>query len=170
LSRLLLIEKNSFIRDSLCHLLQARFPSLIIKEAVYYDDCLTSMEKFKPDIFILGIADNGDIGLKNLQQVRAQFPTTVIVLFTSYEMEEYRKQAIMNGANHIISKELWTGHEILALMRTILATKDIYDWEYTKDILVDKDTLARPLERRQKDNKGRAREKKYLAEKPDRRQ
>ena len=76
----------------------------------------------------------------------------------------------MNGANHIISKELWTGHEILALMQTILATKDIWDGEYTEDILVDKDTLVRPLERRQKDNKGRAREKEYLAEKPDRRQ
>jgi DNA-binding NarL/FixJ family response regulator len=104
----------------LCHLLQARFPSLIIKEVINHDDCLTTMEKFKPDILILGIADNGDIGLKNLQQVRTQFPTTVIVLFTSYEMEEYRKQAIMKGANHIISKELWTGHEILALMQTLL--------------------------------------------------
>jgi len=170
LSRLLLVEKNSFIRDSLCPLLQARFPSLIIKAVINYDDCLTSMEKFKPDILILGIADNGDIGLKNLQQVRAQFPTTVIVLFTSYEMEEYRKQAIMKGANHIISKELWTGHEILALMRTILATKDCWDGEYTEGILVDKDTLVRPLERRNKDNRGRAREKEYLAGKPDRRQ
>jgi len=168
-SRVLLVERNTFIRESLRQILQARFPSLIIREVICNGDCLSAMGEFRPDVLILGIADNDEEALQSIEQIREQFPSTVIVLFTDYEVEEYRKEAILRGANHIISKELWTGGEILALMKTILSTKDSWDRRYAEEILVDKETLQQPIERRQKDSRGLAREKEYLTENPDRR-
>lgn len=170
MSRVLLIEKNAFIRDALRQILQARFPSLIIEEVPCKDDCLSETGDFKPDILILGILDRNTEGMRDLQRIREQYPATVIVLFTDYEIEEYRREAILKGANHIISKELWTGNEILALMKTILATKDSWDRTYADDKPVNEDILRRPIERRRRDKTGLARERDYLTRNPDRRQ
>ena len=171
MSRLLLVEKNTFIRDSLRQILQARFPSLIIREVANDGTYLGAMEDFRPDILILGIEDSEDKGFKSLQHIRDRFPFTVIVLFTTYEVEEYRRDAILRGANHIISKELWTGNEILALVKTILATKESWDRKYAEDFIFDTaENLRRPLERRKKDRNRSIRERNYLAYNPDRRQ
>ena len=51
-------------------------------------------------------------------------PGVCIILVTDYNIDEYRKDAILRGASHIVSKELWTGNEITALIKTILMTKE----------------------------------------------
>jgi len=169
-SRLLLVERNTFIRESLRQILQASFPSLIIEESTDNGIYLSAMETFRPDIMILGVEDINDKGFKNLRQIRDRFPYTVIVLFTTYEVEEYRREAILRGANHIISKELWTGNEILALVKTILATKESWDRKYTEDLILNAENLRRPIERRKSDRNRLVRERNYLTHNPERRQ
>lgn len=170
MNRILLVEKNTFIRDALRQILHGRFSSLIIKDVLCHEECLSEMQGFKPDILILGIEENNKKGLEGLRQIREQYPATVIVLFTDYEIEEYRKEAVLKGANHIISKELWTGNDILALMKTILATKDGWDRESVEDKVIEEEFLRRPIERRRRDRRGMAREKEYLAHHPERRE
>ena len=75
----------------------------------------------------------------------------------------------MAGVNYVISKDLWTGSEILALVQTILKTKKYQGKESTGDRLIDEDILRQPLERRRKDQRGIVKEKKFLAHNPDRR-
>lgn len=150
-------------------IVQNRFPSLIVKEVMCHENCLVEMGDFKPDVLIFGATGRNQKDMEDLQKIRGSFPATVIVLFTAYENEEYRKEGIMKGANHIISKELWTGNEILALIKTILATKESWDKEYAEDTLNEEEFLHRPVERRRIDRRGRAREREYLNHHPDRR-
>ncbi|MDH3327615.1 MAG: response regulator [Desulfobulbaceae bacterium] len=169
MSRLLLVEKNIFIRDALREIVHCRFPSLIVKEVLCHENCLSEMGDFTPDVLILGATGNNRKDMEDLQKIRGSFPATVIVFFTAYENEEYRKEGILKGANHIISKELWTGNEILALIKTILATKESWDREYAQDKLIEEEFLHRPIERRRRDRGGRAKEREYLEQNPDRR-
>lgn len=169
MSRLLLVEKNTFIRESLSQILQARFPSLVVREGILNGDFLGSMGDFRPDILILGIADNDGNGLKSIEQIRKQYPSTVIILFTAYEVEEYRKAAVQRGANYIISKESWTGNEIVALINTILLTMGRQLLILQEGPSVENIYLEQPLERRRKGTRAKIFEREYLAHNPDRR-
>ncbi|MDX2433510.1 MAG: response regulator [Desulfobacterales bacterium] len=169
MSRLLIVEENIFIRESLRQILRARFPSLIIREVICNGDCLSSMGDFKPDILILGITDNGGNGLKSLEQIRKQYPSTVIILFTAYEVEEYRKAAVLRGANYLISKELWNGNEIVALINTIFTTRGSQLLILQGDPSVEEVFLEQPLERRRRGTRAKKFEREYLDHNPDRR-
>ena len=172
--KILLLEKNSFFCEVLQNLLQNRFPEVEIKVAPCHEECLAEMRNFKPHILFLSLnqADGKD-GLELLSEIRKIDATVTIIILGEYDFSEYRKVAILEGANHFISKETWTGNEILALTKTILGIPLAsgqedngyeYDGKTTK-----KENLERPLERRKKNTKGQAMERKYLKDHSDRR-
>ena len=171
MSRILLCEKNEFFRDALVQIIHARFPQVDIRLILNHDECLLQVDNFKPDILILGVNYYDGNCFDHLERLRRSSPGLNVIIFTDYDIEEYRKEAIMRGANHIISKEFWTGGEILALLRTILLTTsasllNIHAREQAEE---EVDFLKRPLERRRKDHRGQATEQDYLAKYPDRR-
>jgi DNA-binding NarL/FixJ family response regulator len=170
LNRLLLCEKNKYFKDALLQIIQSCFPEIDIKWVLSSEECLAESKDFKPDILILGVnIYTGTNELDILPRLRENHPTVNIILFTDYGIEEYRKEAILRGANHIVSKESWTGNEILALLRTILASYKKSEDGPPESPAIDKDLLKRPLELRRKDLRGRAIEREYLAHNPDRR-
>jgi DNA-binding NarL/FixJ family response regulator len=133
------------------------------------EDCLAEIEDVLPDILILGVNIYTDNELVLLDQIREKYPGVSVILFTDYGIDEYRKEAILRGANYTISKDLWTGSEILALINTILITRDNLNQMHVEYSSVEEDLLKQPLERRRKDPRGRAVEREFLAHHPDRR-
>jgi len=171
MSKILICEKNEFFRDSLKQIIQTRFPQVDVRLVLNFDDCLVQVYDFKPDILILGINSYTGHGLDKLDRIRRVSPGLNVILFTDYDIDEYRKEAIMRGANHIITKEFWTGGEILALLRTILLTTSASMVNFNPENTGEENkSLKRPLERRRKDSRGRATEQEYLAQHPDRRE
>jgi DNA-binding NarL/FixJ family response regulator len=171
LKKILLCEKNEYFKEALLQIIQSRFPDIDIKWISNGNECVAATAEYKPDILILGAnIYTGTNELDILQLLRKNHPAVNIVLFTDYTIEEYRKEAILRGATHIISKETWTGNEILALMKTILASRQNPDSKKVDEISAIKGRgLDNPLEQRRKDRKGRAIEEEYLAHHPDRR-
>ncbi len=79
---------------------------------------------FKPVILILSSDLYKGYDLKILKDLRRKHPRLIIIVFTDYNIDEYRKEAILQSAtNYLMSKELWTGSEIMSLIKTILTTK-----------------------------------------------
>lgn len=170
LIKILLYEKNKYFNDALLRIIQCRFPDVDIKWVLSSEECVTETEKFKPDILILGFnIYTGTIELDILQRLRENHPAVNIILFVDYNIEEYRKEAILRGANYIISKETWTGNEILALIKTIMASNGKLHGKQPETEALEEKLLKRPLELRRKGPKGKAIEQEYLANNPDRR-
>ena len=170
MSRILLCEKNKHFKEAILRLLQGRFPHLDIKWVFSSEECLSETKDFKPDILILGInIYTGSKELEILPRLREKHPTANIILFTDYTVEEYRKEAILRGANHIISKDSWTGNEILALIKSILVSHKRENNQQVELSTLDAGVRKRPLELRRKDAKGKVIEQQYLATNPDRR-
>ncbi|MDW7773921.1 MAG: response regulator [Desulfobulbaceae bacterium] len=165
MNRILLIEKNTFIREALREILHSRFPLLCIEEVSSYEEARSSAGDFNPDVLILGLTEYEGLEIGIIRKLREKYPAAAIVLFVDYDTEEYRKKAFLSGANHIISKELWTGREILALMKTILAAKE----EGETGRAGDPEEMNSLPERRRKDGTGLVREREYLSHFPDRR-
>lgn len=170
MNRLLLCEKNKYFKEAILRLLQGRFPNLDIKWVLSCEECLSEAKDFKPDILILGInIYTGSKELEILPRLREKHPTAYIILFTDYTIEEYRIEAILRGANYIISRASWTGKEILALIKSILVSHKRENNKQVELSTIDDGVLKRPLELRRKDAKGKAIEQQYLATNPDRR-
>ena len=168
--KLLLCEKNAHFKEALLQIIQSRFPDIDIKWVLSSQECLTESKDFKPDILILGVnIYTGTNQLEILDRLRENHPEVHIILFTDYGIEEYRKEAILRGATHIISKETWTGNEILALMKTILASNKKPNEKPAESSAIDENLLKHPLELRRRDPQGRVYEKEYLTYHPERR-
>lgn len=169
MNKILLLERNDYIRNSLGNILQGRFPDVVIKEVFSLDECEIAMRDFKPDILFKGSAvKNGD-GLEMVHLLRVSSPATTVILFMQYDIDEYRSEAIKAGVNYVISIELWTGGEILALVETILMMKNYKDSGVAEGRSIEEDIFELPIERRRKGGRGIRREKEYLAHNPDRR-
>lgn len=127
LNRILLCEKNKYFKDVLLQIIHNRFPDVDVKWVLSSHECLSETKRFKPDILIFGVnVFSGNKELETLQRLRMNHPAVNIVIFSDYCIEEYRKEAILRGATHFISKESWTGQEILALINNIFSSnKDI---------------------------------------------
>ncbi len=174
MSKILVLEKNSFFCEFLQNLLQSRFPEIDIKIALNQEECLTAMLNFKPHILFLNVNQReGKDGLELLGKIREMDATTTIIILAEYDLSEYRKVAILEGANHFISKELCTGKEILALTKNILGMplfsgKEANGSEHGGRA-TNEESLDPPLERRKKNNGGQAIKLKYLKKHSDRR-
>jgi len=169
MGKILLFEKNTFFRQLLLQILQYRFPHTAIKGVSSQEECLIEATDFKPDILVLGVNSYAYQEFDLLNHMREKYPGLTIILCTDYDIDEYRKEAILKGASHVISKELWTGKEILALINTLLTNKGNLASPSLEDSFVEEDFLQRPLERRKKAPRGKAGEQEYLFRHPDRR-
>jgi len=145
MSRILFYEKEGFISKELIKIIQNSFSQVDIKTVLSCEECLAELRDSTPVILILGsnVADCNGFDL--IVQTRKLHPGVCIILITDYNIDEYRKDAIIKGASHIISKELWTGKEIVALIKTILTTKEnhLHNKAEGSSIEIEDDTLKR---------------------------
>lgn len=169
MNRIVLFEKNPFFRESLLRIIEYRFPDVVTKSVFSPEECMTEMSTFIPDILILGLNAYSGTELALLDHIHKKHPSANIILFTDYNIDEYRKEAILKGASHIISRELWTGNEILALISTIFRSKKSLKSLLVKGFSTDKNFLEQPIERRKRESKGSVAEKEFLAQHTDRR-
>jgi DNA-binding NarL/FixJ family response regulator len=170
MQKILVFEKNDFFRDSLLRIIELRFPSdVVVKSVLRREECLDEVSVFMPDILLLGLnAFNGN-ELNLLEFIHQKSPSISIILLSNYDIDEYRKNAILKGASYIIPRELWTGNEILALLRTILTSKEKPIHNLAEDSSNAVNFLEGPIERRRKDPQGRDIERKFLTRHLDRR-
>ena len=145
MSSILIYEKDGFVSKELIQIIQNSFSQADIKMVSSCEECLAELRDSTPNILMLGsnIADCNGFDL--IGQTRKMHPGVCIILITDYNIDEYRKDAILKGASHIISKELWTGKEIVALVKTILTTKEnqLHNKAEGTSIEIEEDTLKR---------------------------
>jgi DNA-binding NarL/FixJ family response regulator len=145
MSCILLYEKDGFISKELIQIIQSHFSRVDIKIVLSCEECLAELRDSTPDILMMGsnVADCNGFDL--IVQTRKMHPGVCIILITDFNIDEYRKDAILRGASHIISKELWTGNEITTLINTILMTKEnpLHNKAEGPSIEIEDDTLKR---------------------------
>ena len=145
MSCILLYEKDGFISKELIQIIQNSFSQVDINIISSCEECLAELSDSTPDILMLGSNVVDCNGFDLIVQTRKLHPGVCIILITDYNIDEYRKDAIIKGASHIISKELWTGKEIVALIKTILTTKEnhLHNKAEGTSVEIEEDTLKR---------------------------
>jgi CheY-like chemotaxis protein len=103
--RILIVEDNSFFRQTLRESLQMSFPGVAIDEATNGVEALQRVQAFFPDLILMDIRLPGESGLVLTQKIKTVYPDIIIFILTNYDIPECRDAAFRYGADRFIVKD-----------------------------------------------------------------
>jgi DNA-binding NarL/FixJ family response regulator len=119
----LIVEDNSFFRQSLREMLELHFPELTIEEASNGDEALMVLQENHPDLIFMDIKLPGRNGLELTRTIKRNDSETNVIILTSYDIPEYREAASQSGASHFFTKGSTGSAEIAAAVQATFALK-----------------------------------------------
>jgi len=102
--RIVLADDHVLLRKTLAGFLEQRDQLIVVGEASNGDDALEQAMQLQPDVLILDLNMPGKGGLDILPQVRAQVPSTKILVLTGRNEDWYIMRALRSGAHGYILK------------------------------------------------------------------
>jgi DNA-binding NarL/FixJ family response regulator len=114
----LIVEDNVTFRRMLKEILYSRFPTMDIAEEPDGTGLFPRMDAFHPHIVFMDIRLPGENGLELTRRIKMNYPDTVVVMLTSYDLPEYREAARQCRVDHFVAKDS-PAQDFLALAESI---------------------------------------------------
>lgn len=121
MSKILIVDDNSILRETTRSILKSKFPALRVFEATDGKEAFAQIHHHLPDLILMDIRLPGENGLKLTRKIKDLYPRMVVIIFTSYDLPEYRKAALENGAEFFLSKSSRSGRRLTAVVESVLA-------------------------------------------------
>ncbi len=102
--RVLVVDDHPAIREALSDTIKNKIDMELCGEASASDEAFRLVEKLKPDVAVVDISLDDAHGLDLVQNIRAQFPDTQVVVFSMYDENVYAERAIRAGASGYLMK------------------------------------------------------------------
>lgn len=119
--RALLVEDNLTFREALRDTLGNQAPEMEIIEAGDGKEALKKVDALHPNLVFMDIRLPGENGLKLTRRIKDDYPETVIIILTSYDLPEYREEACRNGADYFVSKDIQAYKEIMDILHDLIS-------------------------------------------------
>jgi len=119
--KLLIVDDNSMLRDIIRSVLESKFPALRILEAGDGKEAFVQIHNHLPNVILMDIHLPSENGLKLTRKIKDLYPKIAIIIFTSYDLPEYRKAAFENGAEFFLSKSSRDERKLNTVVEFILA-------------------------------------------------
>lgn len=117
--RILLADDHDLFREGLAGILATQPDMLVVGEASDGLEAIVKAQALKPDLVLLDIQMPGCDGLEAAQKIKKELPETVIVMLTVRDEEEKLFEAIKNGAQGYLLKNI-RSRELLEMLRGAL--------------------------------------------------
>lgn len=104
MKHILIVDDNSFLRKTLLHILNTKFPQAIISEAATGAELWDIIKKWLPDLVFMDINLAKENGLELTREIKTKHPDVTVVIFTNHDLEQYKDQANACGAQYLLSK------------------------------------------------------------------
>ena len=115
--RILLVEDHEVVRVGVRALIERQPGMEVVGEAGTVLEAVTQAEQLAPDVVVLDIRMPGGSGLEACKQIKALRPDTRIIVLTSYPDDQILFDAIANGADGYVLKQIGSEELIHALAR-----------------------------------------------------
>ena len=104
--KVFLVDDSIIVLKKLAEMISSIDDSIeIVGQAMNAADAVKSIVKIKPDVVILDIRLNGGHnGIDVLEQIRAEIPSSIIIMLTNYSYPEYRERCQALGADYFFDK------------------------------------------------------------------
>ena len=118
--KILLIDDNIHFRQSLKSLIEHEFPGVVTEDHGSRRDILQNIADFRPDLVFLDLNSAIERRLELARTINTLHPEIIILTFSSYYLNEYRHALYEAGIDLIISKNSWTGRDIMGLLKKLI--------------------------------------------------
>lgn len=120
--KVLIVEDSTLFRHLFKEMLQDRFPSVEIYEAIDGEEALLQVETLRPNLIFMDIRLPGENGLQLTQKIKARYPNIIVIILTGYDLPEYREVS-SRYADYFFSKDSSTTQNIFTLLRSIFPNR-----------------------------------------------
>ncbi len=125
---ILIIDDNSPFRYSLRKALEGRFPFIAVEEASQGEEGFKKVDNCRPHLIFMDMHLPDINGINLTRKIKTDYSDTRIMVFTSYDLPEYRQAALESGADHFADKDSWTGDKTFELVESVLSDLG-FDWQ-----------------------------------------
>ncbi len=119
IASVLIVDDDPQFRAVLSRLLEREPELRIVDEAGDGEASVRSIRETAPDVVLMDIRMPGIDGLEATRRIKAERPTTKIVILTSFAEEAYRRAASESGADAFLVKKMLS-RELLPTIRRVL--------------------------------------------------
>lgn len=101
---LIIADDSSLMRDRLTFLL-SEIPGIeIVAKSMNVEDTVKKVEQYVPDVLILDWQLIGGSGIDVLNKIKNKPTSPIVMIFTNYPQEQYRRAAMAAGADYFFYK------------------------------------------------------------------
>ncbi len=102
--KVLIVDDSAVIRDRLRESLRNAPGAVVVGEARDAAEAWHVFLEVEPDIVILDISIPGGNGIDVLRKIKGVSPGTVVIMYTNYTNEQYRRACAQAGADFYCDK------------------------------------------------------------------
>jgi DNA-binding NarL/FixJ family response regulator len=132
--RLLVVDDHEVVRHGLVSLLERREHFQVVAEAGTAAEAVEMARKFEPDLVVMDVRLPDGSGIEACREIRAEFPSTRVVILTSYPDEEAVLSAIIAGASGYLLKQI-RGRDLVSALESVGRGESLLDPAVTEKVL-----------------------------------
>src|SRR5690349_1278445 len=103
--KILLVDDHSLVRECLNKILKEEEDIIVVASADGYQQAITGVCTFKPDIIVMDISMPGKDGLELLKEIKLGFPEVRVLILSMHPEQRFGVSAIKAGAAGYLTKE-----------------------------------------------------------------
>jgi DNA-binding NarL/FixJ family response regulator len=132
--RLLVVDDHEVVRQGLVALLDRREGFQVVGEAGSVAEAIDQARRLEPDIVVMDVRLPDGSGIEACREIRAERPSTRIVMLTSYPDEEAVLSAIVAGASGYLLKQV-RARDLVAALEAVGRGESLLDPAVTEKVL-----------------------------------
>ena len=131
---LLIVDDHEVVRQGLVALLGRRPGFRVVAEAGTVADAVEAARRFQPDLVIMDVRLPDGSGIEACREIRAERPTTRVLILTSYPDEDAVLSAIVAGASGYLLKQI-RARDLVAALEAVGRGESLLDPAVTGRVL-----------------------------------
>ena len=132
--RLVVVDDHEVVRQGLVALLDRRPNFQVVAEAGTVEGSLATVRRFQPDIVIMDVRLPDGSGIEACRDIRAEMPSTRVVILTSFPDDDAVFSAIVAGASGYLLKQI-RARDLVAALEAVGRGESLLDPAVTEKVL-----------------------------------
>jgi two-component system response regulator DevR len=132
--RLLVVDDHEVVRQGLVALLGRRAEFQVVAEAGSVAESIEQARRFQPDIVVMDVRLPDGSGIEACREIRAELPSTKVIILTSYPDEDAVLSAIIAGASGYLLKQI-RARDLVSALESVGRGESLLDPAVTERVL-----------------------------------
>jgi two-component system response regulator DevR len=131
--RILLVDDHEVVRLGLKALLERHPHFEVVGEAASSREALELVNNLQPDVVVMDIRLPGTSGIEACEEITRRYPSTKVIMLTSYAEDEMLFSAIRAGASGYILKQI-NGDDLIHALEAVARGEALLDPAVTQRV------------------------------------